>query len=81
MKNPGLRDGMDRVYSFANSKGAYLYLGIDPSDRLIYGHTHEIDRDISQKVANTGCWGWYNRSGQRNSYLTIVDGVVSRKVL
>ncbi len=78
-KNPGVRDGMERVYSFANSKGAYLYLGISPEDRLIYGHTHEIDRDINQRVANTGCWGWPNKSGQMNSYLTIIDGVVRRE--
>lgn len=79
VKNPGVRDGMDRVYSFANSKGAYLYLGINPDDRLIYGHTHEIDRDINQKVANTGCWGWPNKEGKRNSYLTIVNGTVTRR--
>jgi UDP-2,3-diacylglucosamine pyrophosphatase LpxH len=79
VKNPGLRDGMERVHSFAHSKGAYLYLGIPPDDRLIFGHTHDMDLDYSQRVANTGCWGWPNKANQKNSYLTILDGFVKRE--
>ncbi len=78
LKNPNLRDGVDRTHSFADSQGAYLYLGMPPGDRLIYGHTHDMDKPISQDVANTGCWGWENNKGQKNCYLTIIDGIVGR---
>jgi UDP-2,3-diacylglucosamine pyrophosphatase LpxH len=50
---------IDAIKAFADSCAAYLYLGMCPTDSLVYGHTHVPYReamDGGRCVANTGSW-------------------------
>lgn len=50
------RDNLTFTDLFAQSKAQYLMLGMNPSDVLIYGHTHVPYVDDTMTVANTGSW-------------------------
>lgn len=64
---------VEKLWDMANSKAARcMYLGMDPEEKLIFGHTHKPC--ISNDVVNTGAW-----MDGKNSYLEILDGKMALK--
>lgn len=66
----------------ANSRAACLFLGMHPTDNLVYGHTHRpyvTKDDAGNSIANTGYWAGKevrNTEGV-NTYVKIDDGIMS----
>jgi len=72
---PDERASIDRVHELAISKGAYLLLGMQPSDKLVYGHTHKPFINKEKTVANTGSWVVEGPADRlRNTYVRIEKG-------
>ncbi len=70
------------VERLANSRAACLFLGMHPSDNLVYGHTHRpyLKKDAAGNyTANTGYWAGKDErdAGQVNTYVKIDDGNIS----
>jgi predicted phosphodiesterase len=77
---PDERSSFDRERALATSRGAYILLGMQPGDKLVYGHTHRPFVNEEATVANTGSWvneGPADRP--RNTYLVIKDGHMELK--
>lgn len=82
--SPHKRKDIDLVYKFATSPGAYLLLGMNPNERLIFGHTHRPFVSYDNTVANTGCWTNDKELLKKwqNTYVEIINGdIYLRKYL
>jgi UDP-2,3-diacylglucosamine pyrophosphatase LpxH len=69
---PHVRNNFDREHALATSAGAHLVLGLQPGEKLVYGHTHKPFINDEKTVANTSSWadgGLPDRL--RNTYLVI----------
>lgn len=72
----------DAIELLANSRAASLFLGMHPSDNLVYGHTHRpycIQNSEGNCVANTGYWAGKNERAAEfvNTYVKIDDGKIN----
>ncbi len=77
---PHVRNDFDRERALATSAGAYLVLGMQPGEKLVYGHTHKPFINDEKTVANTGSWvdeGPADRP--RNTYILIENGRMELK--
>jgi predicted phosphodiesterase len=77
---PHVRNDVDRERALAMSAGAHLALGMQPGEKLVYGHTHKPFINEEKTVANTGSWvdeGPADRP--RNTYVVIEGGRMELK--
>lgn len=80
-EGPHARDTLDNVRQFAESRGAFLLLGMKPEERLVYGHTHKPFISDGGTIANTG--SWVNEPAGRqdqNTYVKIADGQMELRI-
>ena len=74
-------DDFATLYSFTTSPGVNMFLGKDPGDYLVFGHTHRPFVHYKDKektvatVINTG--SWIKGTPNQNSYALIIDGKMS----
>lgn len=79
-KAPHKRENIDNIGKFAESKGAYMLLGMRPDEKLVYGHTHKPSINGDRTVANTGCWVNETANEQpQNTYVKISSGQMELK--
>jgi UDP-2,3-diacylglucosamine pyrophosphatase LpxH len=71
---PHERSDFDREGALATSAGAYLVLGMQPRDRLVYGHTHRPFINEEKTVVNSGSWVDEGPDRPQNTYVVIEDG-------
>ena len=70
----------NKTYKLATSEGKHYLLGMQPSDTLIFGHTHVPFIDKDKKVANTGSWiNELPNKEIQNSYIEIAGGEMELK--
>jgi UDP-2,3-diacylglucosamine pyrophosphatase LpxH len=75
------RDNFTFTDLFAQSKAEYLMLGMNPSDVLIYGHTHVPYVDDTMTVANTGSWCNDCPGKDQFTYLWIEGNTIIQKCI
>lgn len=68
----GARSTVERL---ASSKARTVYLGMEPDEFLIFGHTHNPFCDQENRVANTG--SWRREPCDHYSFIEIDDGNVT----
>ncbi len=74
---PPDRNAQSAVERLASSQARTIYLGMEPDEFLIFGHTHSPFCDTKNRVANTGSWG--KEPCDHYSFIEIEDGVVRQK--
>lgn len=78
-KVPHKRKNIDEVYNLAVSSAKYFLLGMQPDEKLVFGHTHRPFISNDKKVVNTGSWIKEGKKRCQNSYVEIVDGNMDLK--
>lgn len=79
-KVPHERGTIDNIEKFAESKGAYVLLGMKPDERLVFGHTHKPFINDDKTIANTGSWVNETANEQaQNTYVKISNGQMELK--
>lgn len=69
---------IDEIKKLANSKGAYILLGMKPDDKFVFGHTHDPFMDGT--IANTGSWvNETSNEESQNTYVKISNGKMELK--
>jgi len=76
---PSKRKEMENIYHFATSPAKYIFLGLQPDEALIFGHTHIPFHEKEHKVANTGAWVDEFGKKIQNSYIEIINGEIELK--
>ena len=74
-------DSLSYLDLFAQSKAAYLLLGMMPADVLVYGHTHVPYVSPDSTVANTGSWCCDCPGDEQFTYLRIDGDRIQKKSL
>ena len=77
--NPSDRKDMENLYEFAISPAKYLFMGLQPYETLIFGHTHLPFIEKEHKIANTGAWVDEFGKELQNSYIEIINGEMELK--
>jgi UDP-2,3-diacylglucosamine pyrophosphatase LpxH len=70
-RRPHDRMGIDENYRLAVSGTAHLILGMNPDQRLVFGHTHRPFINKAKTVANAGSWVTENDLTWFNTYVKI----------
>lgn len=78
-KSPQVRENITEIYKFAVSNAKYLFLGMQPHEKLVFGHTHRPFISKDKNVANTGSWVNELEEKYQNSYVEIDDGEMDLK--
>ncbi|MDP3012658.1 MAG: UDP-2,3-diacylglucosamine diphosphatase [Candidatus Subteraquimicrobiales bacterium] len=78
-KEPHKRKNIDEVYKLAVSSAKYLLLGMQPTENLVFGHTHRPFISKDKKVVNTGSWINEIKKKYQNSFVEIDDGKMDLK--
>jgi UDP-2,3-diacylglucosamine pyrophosphatase LpxH len=68
---------IEKINKFAKSKGAYVLLGMNPDEKLVFGHTHAPFGD--KAIANTGSWINEMSNERHNTYVKISNGQMKCK--
>jgi UDP-2,3-diacylglucosamine pyrophosphatase LpxH len=72
-RNPHTRKSPDATYRFTVSGAAHFLYGLQPKDRIVYGHTHRPFINKAGTVANTGSWCTEPGCSTHNTYVLIDD--------
>ena len=79
-KAPHERGTIDNIEKFAESKGAYMLLGMKHGEKLVFGHTHKPFINDNRTVANSGAWVNEATNEQpQNTYVKISNGQMELK--
>jgi UDP-2,3-diacylglucosamine pyrophosphatase LpxH len=79
-KTPYDRVKIDKVYNLAVSPGKSLFLGMNPDENLVFGHTHRPFINKEKTVVNTGSWvDELPSKKDQNSYVEISKGQMELK--
>ena len=71
---------LKNIYKLSISKGKSFILGMNPDERLVFGHTHGPFINKDKTVVNTGSWvNELINTKYQNSYVEIEDGVIELK--
>jgi UDP-2,3-diacylglucosamine pyrophosphatase LpxH len=76
---PSDRKEMENLYEFATSPAKYLFMGLQPDEALIFGHTHLPFIEKESKIANTGAWVDEFGKELQNGYIEIINGEMELK--
>jgi len=78
IKKPPEKRNLDKVDELAQSPEVRsIFLGMEPDEFLLFGHTHRPFCEIGKKVANTG--SWVGKGDDVNTFVQISSGKVELK--